>query len=196
MEICNFQEWEVVGRWGGTLKKVSETFQVRNTQDSKGGILSEMPNNFKLVDSTSSRKTGHQVDEWGCQFIVKSSDPEFFYLKKLQGQKWRRDWGKGSPRTGPIWDPFQGYKTLHYYWYCGMLTDRSLAWLSSERPNKQLTETDPDSYTQAMDWSRDPCVLIRERLRRRVAPWEDQQSQLIWTRLISQTLSYHPGSIY
>ena len=26
-----------------------------------------------------------------------------------------------------------------------MLTDRSLAWLSSERPNKQLTETDTDT---------------------------------------------------
>jgi hypothetical protein len=29
--------------------------------------------------------------------------------------------------------------------------DRSLAWLSSEGPNKQLTETDADTYTQPMD---------------------------------------------
>ena len=35
-----------------------------------------------------------------------------------------------------------------------MLTDRSLAWLPSERPNKQLTETDVG----------DPCGRIRERL--------------------------------
>ena len=32
-----------------------------------------------------------------------------------------------------------------------VLTDRSLAWLSSERPNKQLTETEADTYTQPMD---------------------------------------------
>jgi hypothetical protein len=28
----------------------------------------------------------------------------------------------------------------------------SLAWLSSERPNKQLTVTDTDTYIQPMDW--------------------------------------------
>jgi hypothetical protein len=26
----------------------------------------------------------------------------------MQGQKWRRDWGKGGPVTGTIWDPSQG----------------------------------------------------------------------------------------
>ena len=31
-----------------------------------------------------------------------------------------------------------------------MLTDRSLAWLSSKRLKKQLTETDADTYTQAL----------------------------------------------
>jgi hypothetical protein len=32
-----------------------------------------------------------------------------------------------------------------------MLTDRSLAWLSSERLYQQLTETDADTYTQPFD---------------------------------------------
>ena len=40
-----------------------------------------------------------------------------------------------------------------------MLTDRSLTWLPSERPNKQLTETDADTYTQPMDRSWDPLLL-------------------------------------
>jgi hypothetical protein len=30
------------------------------------------------------------------------------YLKELQGQKWIAAWGKGSPETGPNWDPAQG----------------------------------------------------------------------------------------
>ena len=29
-------------------------------------------------------------------------------LNELQGQKWRRDWGKGGPKTGPKWEPAQG----------------------------------------------------------------------------------------
>ena len=33
----------------------------------------------------------------------------------------------------------------------GVLTDRSLARPPSERPNKQLTETQADTYTQLMD---------------------------------------------
>jgi hypothetical protein len=36
-------------------------------------------------------------------------------------------------------------KAWHYYWCYGVLTDRSLAWLSSERPNKQLAETEADN---------------------------------------------------
>jgi hypothetical protein len=31
-----------------------------------------------------------------------------------------------------------------------MLTDRSLAWLSSERPYQELTETDADTYTTGL----------------------------------------------
>ena len=40
-----------------------ETWEVRDSQDSKGGTLDEMPYSGKreLVESTSSRKTGHQV---------------------------------------------------------------------------------------------------------------------------------------
>ena len=45
-----------------------------------------------------------------------------------------------------------GTKAWHYYWCYAVLTDRSLAWLSSERPNKQLTETDIDTSSQALGW--------------------------------------------
>jgi hypothetical protein len=67
---------------------------VRDPQDSKGGTLDEMhySGEKELVEHTSSRKTGHQVEGWGCHLTVKNSDPELFlYYKDLQGQKWRRD---------------------------------------------------------------------------------------------------------
>jgi hypothetical protein len=40
-----------------------------------------------------------------------------------------------------------------------VLTDRGLAWLSSEGPNKQLKESDADTYTQTMDRSWGPLWL-------------------------------------
>ena len=53
-----------------------------------------------------------------------------------------------------------GEMAWHYYWCCGVLTNRRLAWLSSKRPKKQLSETDEYTYTKALD----PCGWIRERL--------------------------------
>jgi hypothetical protein len=52
-----------------------------------------------------------------------------------------------------------------------MLIDRILAWLSSERPNKQLAET--DTYTLK---SRTPVVEVGKcckKLRRSASPLED-----------------------
>jgi hypothetical protein len=56
--------------------------------------------------------------------------------------------------TGQNWDPVQGeVPRLITNTIYGMLTERSLAWLPSERPYKQLKESDADTYTQPMD----PC---------------------------------------
>ena len=51
-----------VGGWGN-LQSVLETWQVRDSQDSKGGTLDEMSysGERELVEPTSSIKTGHQV---------------------------------------------------------------------------------------------------------------------------------------
>jgi hypothetical protein len=53
-----------VGGWGA-LQNVPETWEVRDSQDSKGGTLDETTYSGErdLVDPTSSRKTGHQVRE-------------------------------------------------------------------------------------------------------------------------------------
>ena len=47
----------------GTLQNAPETWEVRDSQDSKGGTLDEMPDSREreLIEPTSSRKTGHQV---------------------------------------------------------------------------------------------------------------------------------------
>jgi hypothetical protein len=44
---------------------MQETWEMRDSQDSKGGTLDEMSNSREreLIESTSSRKTVHQVRE-------------------------------------------------------------------------------------------------------------------------------------
>ena len=57
----NSQLWEVGG--GGTLQNVPEAWEVRDSQDSKGGILDEISysEERELVEPTSSRMTGNQM---------------------------------------------------------------------------------------------------------------------------------------
>jgi hypothetical protein len=51
-----------IGGWR-TLQNAPETWEVRDSQDSKGGTLYEIPDSREreLTESTSSRKTGHQL---------------------------------------------------------------------------------------------------------------------------------------
>jgi hypothetical protein len=47
----------------GTPQNAPEIWEVRDTQEIKGGTLDEMPGTREreLIDPTSSRKIGHQV---------------------------------------------------------------------------------------------------------------------------------------
>jgi hypothetical protein len=76
-----------------------------------------------------------------------------------------------------------GTKVWHYYWCYGVLIDRSLAWLSSERPNKQLTKTDADTYTHPVDRS---YGWIRERLEE-----AEEEGNPIGTPAVTTNLSLH-----
>ena len=61
---------------------------MRDSQDSKGGTLDEMPNSGEReLQSTSSRKAGHQAEGWGCHPIVKSSDSELFPSRRIAETK-------------------------------------------------------------------------------------------------------------
>lgn len=57
--------------------------------------------------------------------------------------------------------------------------------LSSEKPKKQLTETDADTHIQALEVVRDTFMQELGEglkvLKGMVTPQEDQQSQLIWS---------------
>jgi hypothetical protein len=41
----------------------------------------------ELVESTSSRKTGHHMEGWGCHPTVKNSAPELFRSERTEGIK-------------------------------------------------------------------------------------------------------------
>ena len=71
-------------------------------------------------------------------------------MEKRLKERWSNDWPNlgsisgggrvGRPRPYTITDAM----------IC-LLTDRKLAWLSFERSNQQLTETDTDTYTQPLN---------------------------------------------
>ena len=125
---------------------------------------------------------GHQSEGWGCHSTVKNSDPESFLSKGTVGTKMeKRLRERRSSDQHVLWPKSRrSSKVWHYYWCSGVLTDRSLAWLPFKRPNKQLTETDTDTpnknvLTTVVEWGRG-----WKKLRKRVTPKEDQQSQLTW----------------
>jgi hypothetical protein len=62
---------------------------VTHSHDSEGGTLDEITNNEEreLVESTSSRKTEHQVEGWSCHHTVKNADPEFYLSKRTTKTK-------------------------------------------------------------------------------------------------------------
>ena len=83
---------------------------MRDSQDSLEGTLNEIPcsGERELVESTSSRKMGHPVEEWGCHHIVKNSDPELFLSKRTTETKLEKSLRKKRSSVGPNWDPDQG----------------------------------------------------------------------------------------
>ena len=62
----------------------------------------------ELRESTSSRKTGHQDEGWGCHPIVKKSDPELFLSERTAETKMEKRLRERGSRTNPTWDSSQG----------------------------------------------------------------------------------------
>ena len=73
---------------GENLQNVTETWEVRDSQNSKIGTLDEIPYTWerKLVEPTSSRKTGHQVRD--VVVIPHSNfDPSLFLSERIAGME-------------------------------------------------------------------------------------------------------------
>jgi hypothetical protein len=120
-----------------------------------------------VVEFTSTRKTEHQVEGWDCHPIVKNSDLELFLSKRTVGTKVEKSLKKKRSNDRPKWESIsrRSCKAWHYYWCYGVFTDRCLAWLPFERPNKQAKLSDAaDIYTQSMNRSQDPCNWISKKL--------------------------------
>jgi hypothetical protein len=62
----------------------------------------------EIVESASNRKTGHQVERWGCHSTVKNSDPELFLSERAAGTKMEMSLRKRMFSDRPNWDPAQG----------------------------------------------------------------------------------------
>ena len=82
---------------------------MRDSQDSKGGPLDEMPYSGEkgFVGSISSKNTGHQVEGWGCHPTVRNSDPELFLSKrtartKMKKRRLRERRTSDRPKLGSI----------------------------------------------------------------------------------------------
>jgi hypothetical protein len=144
------------GRRWGDPQNVPETWDVRDSQDSKRGTLDEMPysGERKLVEPTSSRD---RASSEGKVAIPRSKtlNPNCSCLKELQG------WRPRKRRYSSKWDPAQGEapRPDTYYGSCGALTKRDLKWLPSERLNKQLKESGAGICIQPMDRSSWPQLL-------------------------------------
>jgi hypothetical protein len=118
-----------------------------------------MPNSGEreLAKSNFSRKTGRASDAgMGLPSHSQKLWPRIVPVLKDFRDKKEETWRKEVQWQGQI-------GIHHYYWCYGLLTDRSLAWMPSERPNKQLKESDVDTSNK---WTEagNPCRWIRERL--------------------------------
>ena len=90
---------------------------------------------------------GPWVKGQGYWPTVKISDPELFLSKRTRGSKMEKRlkerWSNDQPNLGSI--SWEGTKSWHYFWCYDVLTDGSLAWLSSKWPYQQLTEKEADT---------------------------------------------------
>ena len=140
---------------GRSLWKVPETWKVRDSQDTLGVTLAQMPKigrrNLKSLPPVDRQglKWRDRVTNLQSKILTQNCS----CLKELQGQKWRRDSRKGGPMIVPNLgsNSWRGTKARHYYQCFDVLTDSSLAWLSSDRSYQQLTETEADTYIQPID---------------------------------------------
>ena len=75
---------------------------MRDSQNSKGRTLDETPNSRErdLIQTTSSRKTGHQMREEVLSHSH-NCDSYLFLYERITGMEMKRSLRKEGPGTGP-----------------------------------------------------------------------------------------------
>ena len=93
-----------------SAQNFAETWELRDSQDSKGGTLDAMPytEERELAEPSSSRKAGHQVRDGVAMPQSKISDPELFLSERTAGRKVEKSLRKRWSNDRPKWDPAQG----------------------------------------------------------------------------------------
>jgi hypothetical protein len=167
---------------------------VRESQDSMGATLVPMSNirEKELEESTSS----------GYQLTVTFLTQYLFCLKKLQIQKWRRDWRKGFLWLVQLGIHLKGQ--VHH-----SLTLLLMVWYAY-RQEPSMSEF--WEFLWAADWDRckylHPTIKLKsgtpmeklggglKELNVRVIPYDGQQSQLTQTPGGFQRVSHQPDSMH
>ena len=112
------------------------------------------------VEFNSSRKTGNQVEGWGCHPTVKNSDLALSLSKRTAGiKKWRRYRKKRSSDLATLGSISRGRLqdlTLLLMLWCSYRQEPSMAVL-------QEANQIADSYTPPMDWSQGPLWLNKKK---------------------------------
>jgi hypothetical protein len=81
-------------RWKDPLESARNQ-EVRDSQESESGTLDKMPNSGekKILESTSSRKTGHHMEGWSSHPTVKRG-VGMGWGEHTLGDKWEEEWNE------------------------------------------------------------------------------------------------------
>ena len=143
----------------------TETRKVTDSQDSKGGTLDEMPysREREFIEPTSSWKTIYQVRD-GVAIPQSQFWPTIVPSERITGmgkdRSMRNRKSSNRPIVGSSTREVPRPDTITEAMEHSQKKD--LSWLPSERPNKQLNESDADNCSQSMGRSSNPCCWIRE----------------------------------
>jgi hypothetical protein len=172
-----------------------ETWEVTDSQDSKGGTLDEIPESREreLIEPTSSRKTEHQARDW-IPILQLHLWPIIVPIWKnyRDGKGWKPEEKKVQKQAQSgiqLKGRTQGLTLLLRLWS----THQKGSIMTAPWKTQKAAESDAYICIQPMDRSSWSLLLNRggwKKLRRRAVPQKDQQLQLIWTPAISQTLDH------